>query len=154
MSAKTKGIKLKDRFEGLTWSTARVAHLAVGMGAQAAQELPVLVVGALPAGLLARATLLRRKPDQLEPLLKHVPVSAASEVGPVPCHHHQNIAPHRHGEVVLAVRGQLLLLGFAMIIRCQHEGRSSIPERTLQPVAVDSERVQSRRRGIATEEGR
>jgi hypothetical protein len=78
VTPKTKGIKLKDRFEGLTWSTARVAHLAVGVGAQASQELPVLVVRALPAGLLAGVTLLRRKPVQLEPLPKHVPISAAS----------------------------------------------------------------------------
>ena len=87
------------------------------IAAQADQESPVLAIGALAAGLLAGVTLLRRKPEQLEPLLKHVTVSAAPEAGAVTCHHLQkNLAPHRHGEV-LAVRSQLLLLGFTMIIR-------------------------------------
>ncbi|RLM93472.1 hypothetical protein C2845_PM08G22530 [Panicum miliaceum] len=39
-----------------------------------------------------------------------------------------------------------------MIIRCQHERSSSIAKRTLQPVAVDSVRVQPSQRGIAAEE--
>jgi hypothetical protein len=120
--------------------------------AQADQESPVLAIGALAAGLLAGITLLRRKPEQLEPLLKHVTVSAAPEAGAVTCHHLQkNLAPHRHGEV-LAVRSQLLLLGFTMIIRCQHEG-SSIAKRTLHTVAVDPVHVKSiGKPGLAAEE--
>ena len=123
------------------------------IAAQADQESPVLAIGALAAaGLLAGVTLLRRKPEQLEPLLKHVTVSAAPEAGAVTCHHLQkNLAPHRHGEV-LAVRSQLLLLGFTMIIRCQHEG-SSIAKRTFPTVAVDPVHVKSiERPDIAAEE--
>jgi len=123
------------------------------IAAQADQESPVLAIGALAAGLLAGVTLLRRrKPEQLEPLLKHVTVSAAPEAGAVTCHHLQkNLAPHRHGEV-LAVRSQLLLLGFTMIIRCQHEG-SSIAKRTFRTVAVDPVHVISiGKPGLAAEE--
>jgi len=71
----------------------QVAHLPIA--AQVGQESPVLVVVALPAGLLAGVTLLRRKPEQLEPLLKHVTVSAACEVGLVTCRQ-KSLAPHRH----------------------------------------------------------
>jgi hypothetical protein len=100
----------------LTWSAVRVARFAVG--AQAAQEYLVLAVGALPAGLLAQGTLIRRgtPPFQLEPLLQHVPVCAPCEVGPVPCHLNHNLSLYWHGDNLLAVCRQGVLLGFVMIV--------------------------------------
>jgi len=122
--------------------------------AQAAPEYPVLTIGALPVRLLALLTpiLCDTAPSQLEPTLKHVPVSAACEVALVTfCH--QNIASHWHGDNLAAVRGQLVHLVPFKLTSHEHEGVSWASIRsTLEPRAFDFECVKIWRHGIAAEE--
>jgi hypothetical protein len=68
--AKTKGVKQNVQCWRLTWSAVRVARFAVG--AQAAQVFLILAVGALPAGLLARETLIRRHTASARTRMRHL----------------------------------------------------------------------------------
>jgi len=132
----------------------RVAHLP--SVAQAAQEFPVLAIGALPVRLLSQVTPIRcacdTAPFQLEPTPKHVSVSAACEVALVTCCH-QNIASRWHGDNLAAVRSQFLhQIPVNKLTRLrEHEGVSiswgSI-WRTLEPRAYDFECVKFMRHGI------